>query len=426
MSKLQFQDIVPPEKRSIKRIPVPERSRKEEEPKPVAKRSTSSPASGRKSGFPVKTILTIVILLGLGVGGYFLIPKAIGADVSIIPKGLSVEVKDLQFSGTADPDSEIYYQISTLAKEGKMIVQASGTENVEVKSSGTIRIFNNSGTTGQKLVANTRFEATGGLIYRITESVTVPGKKGDSMGSIDVKVVADKPGPDFNIGLSDFTIPGFKGDPKYKTVFARSVTAMTGGFVGARAKVSTADEASATEKIKADLKDNLIAQISKSVPNDFILLSDAVFFEYEKIQGTSTDTTAEVKEKATAHAVLFRKADLAKSISRKATGDSNQGVDIVEASNLSFSLVGSQIAKPWEQKTLAFTLKGNAVIVIPIDVEKLKGELVGKPKNSFNAILSSYPGIEKGDVMIRPFWRTTFPGDPGLISVKIGKVVVSP
>lgn len=424
MSKLQFQDIVPPEKRSIKRIPVPERERRAEEPKPAIKRTPTAPRSKRK--FPLKTFGVIVLLALLGVGAYFLIPKAIGADIRITPKGISVDVKDLQFSGTADLAGEIYYQISTLSKEGKMIVEASGTENVEVKATGVIRIFNNAGSAPQKLVGNTRFEATGGLIYRITESVTIPGKSGDTPGSVDVKVVADKPGEDFNIGLSDFTVPGFKGDPKYKTIFARSVTPMKGGFIGARAKVSASDENSATEKIKEDLKANLVSQISKSVPVDFILLNNAVYIEFEKVLGTSTATTAEVKQKATAHGILFRKADLAKSLSRKTTGDSIQNVDIIDVSKLNFSVVGSQITKPWAEKSLAFMLSGSAVIAIPIDTEKLKAELAGKPKNSFNAILSAYPGIEKGDATIRPFWRSVFPADPGLIRVQIGKVSVSP
>ena len=66
--------------------------------------------------------------------------------------------------------------------------------------------------------------------------VTIPGTKVENgktvPGSKEVDVVADKAGAEYNIGLTDFTIPGFKGSPKFETVFARSKTEMTGGYVG--------------------------------------------------------------------------------------------------------------------------------------------------------------------------------------------------
>jgi len=51
-------------------------------------------------------------------------------------------------------------------------------------------------------------------------------------GSIEVTVYADEPLSKYNIGLTDFTVPGFKGAPQFETFYARSKTPMTGGFTG--------------------------------------------------------------------------------------------------------------------------------------------------------------------------------------------------
>ncbi|MSR71697.1 MAG: hypothetical protein EXS50_03530 [Candidatus Taylorbacteria bacterium] len=63
-------------------------------------------------------------------------------------------------------------------------------------------------------------------IYKIDSAVIVPGystKAGEIVaGSTTTTVTAEKAGTDYNIPLSDFTIPGFKGDPKFTNIFARN------------------------------------------------------------------------------------------------------------------------------------------------------------------------------------------------------------
>ena len=55
-----------------------------------------------------------------------------------------------------------------------------------------------------------------------------------------------------------------------------------------------------------------------------------------------------------------------------------------------------------------------------IDPEVIKNILIGKPKRAFNEALSSIPGIQKGEAVIRPVWKSSFPST----SKKI-KVIVS-
>ena len=74
----------------------------------------------------------------------------------------------------------------------------TGEEAVEVKASGKIMVYNNFSSEPQRLIIRTRFETKEGLIYRIPESIVVPGKTvkmgWETPGSKEIGVFADEPG----------------------------------------------------------------------------------------------------------------------------------------------------------------------------------------------------------------------------------------
>jgi len=107
------------------------------------------------------------------------------------------------------------FDIMLVDEVGLKEVQSTSEDTVKEKASGQITVFNDFNENTQRLIKNTRFETSEGLIYRIQNSVVVPGQTVDSSGktvpgSIVVTVYSDQPGEKYNIGLTDFTIPGFK------------------------------------------------------------------------------------------------------------------------------------------------------------------------------------------------------------------------
>ena len=78
------------------------------------------------------------------------------------------------------------------------------------------------------------------MIYKIPESITVPGKKtvgGKSIpGSVETLIFADEPGEKYNLKISelkgDFKVAGFKGDKKYDFFYGRAKTDIDGGSSG--------------------------------------------------------------------------------------------------------------------------------------------------------------------------------------------------
>jgi len=124
-------------------------------------------------------------------------------------------------------------------------------EESGMKASGTIIVFNEYSSDSQLLIASTRFLSSNGKIFRTTKNIYVPGTKTENdeiiPGSIDVEVLADYWGDEYNIGSSDFTISGFKGTAKYTDFYGKSNTAMSGG----------SSETKEDVELKAEYQDNL-------------------------------------------------------------------------------------------------------------------------------------------------------------------------
>ena len=167
-----------------------------------------------------RAIMAIIILGGISFTAamYLVLPEAnIKISINKMPLKASIPVavsKNINSSNLAS--GIIPGQYFSLNKSGSKIFTVEG-ENKEVisKASGYIEIYNAYGAASQKLVAQTRFETKEGKIFRIQNSIIVPGAKMISgsltPSSIRAKVVADSAGEEYNIGSSYFTIPGFKG-----------------------------------------------------------------------------------------------------------------------------------------------------------------------------------------------------------------------
>jgi hypothetical protein len=450
MAKPLFQDIVPPDKKNIKKIPIPERSRSDREPMreplpPLREKPAPAPVErpaarpprrehiereevaprpapahrtrkARRSKLPfIFTGIALVLIVAII---FVFLPKANGATVVLTPRGQMVAV-NATFTASKDANAILPYQVAVYEKEGKLTVAATGTETVDIKATGIIRIYNDFSADPQKLVENTRFETPSGKIFRINTPVTIPGKKGDTPGSVEVAVTADKSGADYNVGLSDFTIPGFKGSAKYSKIYARTKSAIGGGFSGTRKKVDPSQVTGARQKIRDELQVSLVRQMQQNLPENFVFPPSAYFIEYESLPDTDISGGVQLAERATFHGIMFERGDLANVITEKVSGEKNAQNDLYGIDNLGFAAKTGTSTKPWESSLLNFTLNGTTTLVSAIDTDKLKNELVSKPRKSLSAVLTSYPGVAKATVMMRPFWKQSFPANPSEIMIEI-------
>ena len=362
-------------------------------------------------------IVAAIVIVALGLAFSLLFS---GATVSVTPKSETTFIDGTFIA--AKENSDFVYEVLTIEQIMTEEVSATESEEATDRASGKIIVYNNHDQNTQRLIKNTRFETPDGLIYRIQESVVVPGQKEEGgalvPGSIEVTVFADEPGEDYNIDRTDFTIPGFKGGERFESFYARSVTPMTGGFTGQRLVVSE----DVLDQTKARLQDQLRLELKERViaehPDNFLLYDEATFVVFEDLPNVDKENSAEVRVRGILHGVLLPKDQLAAHLASNtlAEYDGNQ-VMLRNPRNLAVSFIESEAEEPWTAPQITMEISGEAQIDWVFDAETLRTALAGKSKDALQTTLSQYPGIESANASIRPFWQGSFPSDPAKITV---------
>ncbi len=164
---------------------------------------------------------------------------------------------------------------ATMTKE----YEASGKKFVTTRSEGRVLLFNAYSSSPQTLVSSTRLQAPSGKIYRLRDTLTVPGAKVEAgqivPTSIAAVAIADEPGEAYNIGPTEFRIPGFRGSPKYQGFSAKAEQGFSGGFVGEARIVTEEDLRRASEDLTREIVAKLSGELkTKSPPAEDFLVPD--------------------------------------------------------------------------------------------------------------------------------------------------------
>lgn len=397
--------------RTLNDITPPSRRKEPEPPQTISYgRETSS---FDRPKFPYTTITAVVLVIALSLGALFYFSSS---KVEVTPNTVSAAVQN-SFTA-AQGTGTLPYLLVSAQKVATQSVKGSGTKSVTTSASGTVTIYNTQ-TKSQKLITNTRFATTAGLIFRIHSAVTIPGGSPTKPGSIAAKVYADQPGALYNVGPTSFTIPGFAGTPLASAVYARSTSAMTGGASGTIPVVDAAIEAQTRTALITALAPGLADSIKDQVPDGYVLLPGAATTTYEEMTPApgATSGMVDVKEQGTITAVVFPNAALAKSIATAVNGLGYQGepVALLPASTLTLSAPG---VPDQTATSFSFMLTGTASLIYTVDKSRIAAAVAGKTKAEAEVALTNYPEVKRAVIILRPFWRSAFPQDPSSIDVE--------
>lgn len=415
-----------PAARSIRNIAPTSRPRPSSVPPPHPRR-LSEVREGTKGRRASRIGMWIAIIIGLvllaGLGALVLFPST---TVTATARTHTVQFDSTtQFSATpagAATSSSITYTVVSEVFEDSTVVAASGIQRAEEKAMGTVTVYNSYSDAPVKLIKNTRFQSPDGLIFRIPQSIEVPGRRGTTPGSIEVTLFADQSGEQYNIGPVDkLTIPGLKSTPDmFAGVYAKAPTAFTGGFVGDRPAVAP----STLDAARAEMRGRLTERaqgLSQTVPAESIAFSGLMHVVFETLPpATEGGGGVRIKEKATVYMPVFSREQLAQTIGQSISA-SAEGQKL--AIRFSPDTTG-QSSEPINQADLGtlplnFTLTGRGQLQWVIDSAELQNTLAGRDQGAFTTIIEGYPAIDTAEARLTPFWRTTFPADPSKITVTI-------
>ncbi len=451
MPRRLMQDVLPKGQRSIRNIPLPEsRVGSKVSPAPVRRESPVEPVdidmpprppkppvydaldssgdfsynAGNTQGFGSwkKTItvsaIVLVVLLGFLASSIFH-----SAKVTVKVNSEEVPINNVSFTAKKVAGAlEVRFEPLVIKRTGEAVAKSTGEKQIIERASGTIVVYNNHSGAEQRLIKNTRFETPSGLTYRIDSSITVPGKTNAGPGSIETLVYADEPGEKYNLTLSDFVIPGFKGDPRYETFYARSKTPMTGGFSGTMKVVSEDDRSFVDKDITARVTKELVSEVQTQVPEGYITYPGSYFIEWSELsQETVNSSEVRFKKEATLTAVMFKKADLAVYLAGKQLDD-YKGEDLEIQNLVDLKVLPKNITSfnPSKDTSIEFAVSGKALFVWLFDEITLKEALADKSVGEMASVASQFSNvIENIDSDFSPFWRKSFPGNIEKIEVEI-------
>ena len=374
----------------------------------------------------IVALVLFVIITGVGIT---VSQMTGGATVTITPKQKSLTMNATFTAYKEEKPDELTYVVMSIDAASERQVTASGKEDVKVQATGDIEISNNTNSP-QRLIKNTRFATEDGKVFRIQESVVVPGTGKDSTGkvipgTITAQVFADEAGDKYNLKAgTKLIVPGFKEGnymDLYNAITATNKADFTNGFAGPKFKIKDEELATARQSLQAELRDSLLARIDKEKPADFTTFKSGVAITYTELPPVSYgDNLVTIKEKAVLQLPMFKAKDFAAYIAKQTIvsyeGDSVR-IDNLGDLTFAYTATNTSSSNIADASSLNFKISGQPHIVWTFDEGKLKLDLAGVQKTAIPQILGSYPGIERSEVSIRPIWVHSMPKDTAKIQV---------
>lgn len=403
MVKKQFFDIKPSHKPEMK----------------VVKDRASKLPPKEKRISPVYIGLSILAAAALS---YFFIPQK--AKVEIWPKKNNVAATTTVVIGqSGNVPNFIQGEIIEINKTVSRNFAATGKKIKSEKARGAIRVYNNYSAASQPLLAKTRFVSDDGKLFRSLEMVVVPGGSYEggklAAGFIDIEVIADQAGPDYNIDASTFSIPGFVGTPKYTSFYAKSFKLMSGG--------EQKEVPYITQKDFDDAKDALI----KIAPSEIeTALRDLISSEnYILLDGASSVKVDEFIASAKAGEELDNFSVEVKSKSKAIAFKEKQLMDfskryILQKLLPEEKLIESSIKTEYSKEIVRLE-KNELVLKLAISAEyhaapneaDIKEMVRNKNIKEVQNLLKGISQLERARVEFWPFWVNLAPNDQDRIKI---------
>ena len=290
---------------------------------------------------------------------------------------------------------------------------------------GSIDVYNAYSSGPQVLVKTTRFTAPDGKIYRLNNTVTVPGATTSNgkliPSSIEATVTADQPGAGYNISTTTtFRIPGFQNTAKYDGFYADSVGPLTGGFVGVMPVPTAADIASAhtaaESSLEGTLQDKLIIELPSGIKvlegSSQISTTSEIISSAPNAQGQYSITIS-----GTIKIFGFKESDILSALATEMTSQASSSPSLLSLLNDSINYTNAQPDFTKGVMTVSLAFKSNWVP--QFDVPSFQNRAEGLDNTALTTLIFSLPGVENANVKLWPFWVRNVPQNTSRIHVDV-------
>lgn len=376
-------------------------------------------------------VLSLLFLAGVGAAVYFLVPKA---TVIVTPHDITRDITAKYEGRTIAPIGDKSADVVPVRKieksyATKLSGEATGKSSAgNQKARGTIIISNEYSSDSQPLISTTRFETDDGKIFRLAESVTVPGMTIQNgkreAGVVEAVVVADEAGDTYNIDPASFTVPGFKGSAKYGTFSARSTKAFTGGGAGGDGMMSITKEDidKSVQKLKELSKEEFLAAVKQDLLPEERIIEDSV-----EIREDGTPALPLIGSIGESFDIEQRFDGKVFVVSEQALKDKLAEKNQPELKGVAFAVIGATLSfenviPHYDESTVEFSVQSALSLESVVMKDALREELLGQDEKGIKMILEKHPEIKKIEVNFTPeFLFRSIPNSTSRVSVILEK-----
>lgn len=404
---------------------------------------------------PSKTTLGILALITAGLFFFVSVLVLPGATVYIKPERKTISTVVNITLAPAEKINLITRQLKKQVIEGNKI---EATFEKKMIFQTVTKVFKGAHTAGEIVIVNnhdepralkpqTRFQSEKGIIYRISDWVTVPAAANGKNGELAVQVVADEldvfgdiVGDRGNIiAPQKLIVPGLPPAGQ-KVLWAEVRQNLEGGITAWEPRVAEADFAMAKkaieEKIMQEAQSDLesyIAEQNKGDKPKLALVPENKYLKKKilelKVDESVLDTTAESFEvygKISVSSWAFKEADLLAILQEKLEGtvDLDMFLEKISPESLAINVFAEE--DNGNQLKLSVNVKGVETYLIEPETEsgirfvnRLKAEIRGKNEEEAENILVNFPEISDVKIALWPFFARRIPKLPENIAVKL-------
>ncbi|MBI5644974.1 hypothetical protein HY970_02640 [Candidatus Kaiserbacteria bacterium] len=416
----EIEDEEAPKERSIRNIAAPARRARLDDMRSAPQYSIAPPrpphGSRRKWLWIIASICVVLVSI-------LLLVALRSTSVTVIPRSHPILFDQssqlIAYPSINAATGTLSYRVEHFELVDTEAIPSSGSVHAEERASVTLTIYNEYSVSPVRLVKTTRFETPGGLVFRAPADIIVPAKTAKSPGKVDVTVIADKPGAEYNVEATRFTLPGFKGKAEYTKVYAQSASTATGGFSGERPGVAESDMNAALAKIRGRLEQKARESAAALNSDSAITFTDLTQISYLPTETSSeAGGGARIHEKASVLVPVFSASEFASAVARSVAADTDgasvrflRGDDLEAHLSSASSTLGSQ--------PLQFTLTGHGLIVWNVDSGALAQALAGRDQGAFQTVVNGFASVQSARARIEPFWSSTFPTSASDIKITV-------
>ena len=327
---------------------------------------------------------------------------------------VATETKEINTEENQIPGVTLFIE-----KEATQLFDATGLEANATKSQGSIRVFNERSVV-QILIIHTRFISEDGFIFLATKRIAIPAQIGSTPGFLDVAVVAAESGSDYNIGASNFSVPGLAGSALYTMIYGKSERAMVGGSIGNTTVVTQTDIDKAEESLIATVTARAKRDIRGQLPEGFVVADEGFFVDV--LESSSVVKPGSALAQFNYSVTLLVKAIAFKTSDLKQLSRSFLATVVEDGKSLNIKTFQMRYKVKYlnmDEGQLGMDVTSLADSYVLIDTGGFAELVAGTTPLTAEVLLRGEDGVERAQIDLRPFWLTKLPVDLDKIEITV-------